>query len=155
MKANNGTSAFEGPSLELVSINNLVELLSIINKEEEKSNFLIGAHVKRLDEVVQSNQRKRRVQEKLAKAGGKVAKNPMDVVDLGGVEVFVDNLAFHEEQVLDEIVKNLIEKVKWLRRVKSIIEPIAKNEETKDVVLLVKLVNQIPSQIIVKSELGL
>jgi len=126
------------------------ELINVLDNEIERIKTLLEQYMGMLDEQKAKIEKLQRLSESLGKLFGKtptlVASQEVDVMGLK----FVVNPSPHQEvETLEEIVKNLNDKLIVLQKIKKAVESLGMTMDA-ELNLTVSIVNDIPTRIMLK-----
>lgn len=137
-------------SVEFKQFKTPKDLIEFIENEVGRVRTMLGEYLRRLEEGRGRVERAKKTREALAKfAGSREAmhSSPREIV-VGGLKVTLNATPEQEQEVLEEVVRTLQEKLNSLQVVRKSIEPLTNLEETQGAIISVATIDSIPVKLL-------
>lgn len=137
-------------SVEFKQFKTPKDLTQFIEDEVGRVRTMLGEYLRRLEEGRGRVERAKKTREALAKfAGSKDVMHggPREIV-VGGLKVTLNATPEQEQEVLEEVVRTLQDKLNSLQVVRKSIEPLTHLEETQGAIISVATIDSIPVKLL-------
>jgi cysteinyl-tRNA synthetase len=137
-------------SVEFKQFKTPKDLTQFIEDEVGRVRTMLGEYLRRLEEGRGRVERAKKTREALAKFAGSrdvMHGAPREIV-VGGLKVTLNATPEQEQEVLEEVVRTLQDKLNSLQVVRKSIEPLTHLEETQGAIISVATIDNIPVKLL-------